>query len=290
MSPSIITKVDRARSLNQGHLMILPPSLVWLALLLSTFVLEEMLSVVSVCSAWLCPQHQYYTHLMYHVVNNNFLFLKTHIEDLTLNSNVTCDLRSNDLIPCIRIQDGITLDCNGYSIIGPGTIGDTAGIEFGNNVIIKNCNVEHFPIGIDLSFREGEGSGTPSRSGTVESTTVSKNNVGIEQLGGFLTLKNVLVENNRVGLHLFTVEEAPEVAIDNAYFCNNSDQDISFGFGDEICPGFDATGQIFASTIESRFLSCPIEDVINESLEENGFGPIKSCTDLVAQQALLSDM
>ena len=34
----------------------------------------------------------------------------------------------------------------------------------------------------------------------------------------------------------------------------------------------------------------PIEDVINESLEENGFGPIKSCTDLVAQQSLLSDI
>ena len=227
------------------------------------------------------------------LTNNNFLFHHAHTPgDLTLNSNVTCDLLSIGH-PCIFItQDDVTLDCNGYSIIGPGAdIGDTAGIEvFGNNVIIKNCNVENFVIGIDLSFREGEGSGTPSRSGTVESTTVSKNNVGIEQFGGFLTLKNVLVENNRVGLHLFTVEEAQEVAIDNAYFCNNSDQDISFGFGDEICPGFDATGQIFASTIESRFLSCPIEDTINESLEENGFGPIKSCTDLVAQQALPSDM
>jgi len=78
------------------------------------------------------------------------------------------------------------------------------------------------------------------------------------------------------------------VAIDNGYFCNNSDQDI-IAASSVSCPGVEATGQIFASAFESR--DCPaIEDVINESLEENGFGPIKSCTDLVAQQALLSDM
>ena len=78
------------------------------------------------------------------------------------------------------------------------------------------------------------------------------------------------------------------MALDNAYFCNNSDKDISFedAFGREICPGFEATGQIFASTFGG---GCPIEDTINESLEENGFGPIKLCTDLVAQQSLLSD-
>ena len=247
---------------------------------------------------------------MYHVVNNNFLFLKTHIEDLTLNSNVTCDLLSNDLIPCIRIQDGVTLDCNGYSIIGPGAdIGDTAGIEVskvrsfevfkvrgievsGSNVIVKNCNVENFVIGIDLSFLEG--------SVTVESTTVSNNDIGIvadfgpadfQGTAGSVTFKNVLAENNRVGLSRFDLFGPffQKVAFHNAYFCNNSDQDINVDepFGDETCPEFEATGQIFAGTFGG---GCPIEDAINESLEENGFGPIVSCTDLVAQQSLLSDM
>ena len=236
-------------------------------------------------------------HILCILVDNNFLLLHTHIGDLTLNSNVTCDLPPEG--GCILIaQDDVTLDCNGYSIIGPGAdIGDTAGIEVsGNNVIIKNCNVEHFVIGI-VFFGEDEGSSTDTNAAaelgegslTVESTTVSKNDIGINQIEGSLTLKNVLAENNRIGLHLFTGEEPQEVAIDNAYFCNNSDKDISFEFENEICPGFDATGQIFASTFES--LDCPpIEDTINESLEENGFGPIKSCTNLVAQQALLSDM
>ena len=222
-------------------------------------------------------------HILCIILNNAFLSF-THIGNLTLNSNVTCDsiVGRNS---CINIiQDGITLDCNGYSIIGPGHENSVGFFVFGNNVIIKNCNVENFRDGIQTQSARGLSSAV-----TVESTTVSNNQFGIEQFGGFLTLKNVLVENNRDGLHLFTVEEAQEVAIDNAYFCNNSDKDISFEFENEICPGFDATGQIFASTFES--LDCPsIEDTINESLEENGFGPIKSCTDLVAQQALLSDM
>jgi len=196
-----------------------------------------------------------------------------------LNSNVTCDLtvRRNS---CINIiQDDVTLDCNGYSIIGPGADETTGIFVFGNNTIIKNCYVENFIVGItNAEFFEG--------SLTVESTTLSNNVIGIDQFGGSLTLKNVLAENNRVGLKLLTGVE--EVAIDNGYFCNNSDQDI-IAASSVSCPGVEATGQIFASAFESR--DCPaIEDVINESLEENGFGPIKSCTDLVAQQALLSDM
>ena len=203
------------------------------------------------------------------------MFLQTHTGDLTLNSNVTCDLLSEGA--CINIiLDDITLDCNGYSIIGPGDDIGTGIFVFGNNFIIKNCNVESFFIGIDDPF---------STSTTVESSTLSNNDIGINQFGGPLTLENVLAENNRVGLKLLTGEE--EVAIDNAYFCNNSDQDINVDdpFVEETCPGVEATGQIFASTFGS---DCSIEDAINESLEENEFDPIVSCTDLVAQQSLLS--
>ena len=223
-------------------------------------------------------------HILCILVDNNFLLLHTHTGDLTLNSNVTCDLLSNDRIPCIRItQDGITLDCNGYSIIGPGA-GLTIGIfvQFANNTIIKNCNVESFFEGIDVII---------DGSLTVESTTVSNNGAGIgADLGGSLTLKNVLAENNRVGLS--TADNGgTKLIIDNAYFCNNSEKDINIEdpFGDGTCPEVEANGQIFASTFESD-CPIPIKDAINESLEENGFGPIKSCTDLVAQQALLSDM
>ena len=186
---------------------------------------------------------------------------------------------------CINInnQDDVTLDCNGYSIIGPGPGSgvNTVGIFVtGSNVIIKNCNVEHFSFGIVNDIEDND-------STTVESTTVSNNQVGIQVLNGILTLKNVLVENNGEGLSVGGNIGEEEVAIDNGYFCNNSDQDIiANSIAPDTCPGVKATGQIFASTFGG---ACPIEDTINESLEENGFGPIKSCTDLVAQQSLLSD-
>ena len=155
-----------------------------------------------------------------------------------------------------------------------------------------------------MFFGEDEGSSTDTNAAaelgegslTVESTTVSKNDIGINQFKGSLTLKNVLAENNREGLNVAGFEGA-KLTIENGYFCNNSRNDFNVEisssgdepFGDETCPEVEATGHIFASTFESR--DCPpIEDAINESLEENGFGPIKSCTNLVAQQALLSDM
>jgi len=220
-------------------------------------------------------------HILCILVDNNFLFLQTHTGDLTLNSNVTCD--SQETVTCIGIlQDDITLDCNGYSIIGPGADIGTGIRVIGSNFIVKNCNVEQFLVGIDNDAF--------STSTTVESSTLSNNEIGIAHEQGSLTLKNVLAENNRVGLSLFRDAEV-QVVIDNAYLCNNSDEDISVGpsAGGETCPEVEATGHIFASAFESR--DCPpIEDAINDSLEENGFGPIKSCTDLVAQQSLLSDM
>ena len=220
-------------------------------------------------------------HILCIIVNNAFLFC-THKGNLTLNSNVTCDsiVGRNS---CINIiQDGITLDCNGYSIIGPGHDNSVGLFVFGNNTIIKNCNVENFRDGIQTQSASGLSSAV-----TVESTTFSKNDIGINQIGGSLTLKNVLVENNGEG-HNVAGNERTKLTIENGYFCNNSVKDIIARPIDSSgeCPGVRATGQIFASTFESRS-NCSIDDVINESLEENGFGPIKSCTDLVAQQSLL---
>ena len=118
-----------------------------------------------------------------------------------MNSNITCDLQET-VEGCINInnQDDVTLDCNGYSIIGPGPGSgvNTVGIFVtGSNVIIKNCNIENFYFGILNDIRlDG--------SLTVESTTVSNNEIGISVERGFLALKNVLAENNREGLSIFS--------------------------------------------------------------------------------------
>ena len=93
-------------------------------------------------------------HILCIILNNAFLSF-THIGNLTLNSNVTCDsiVGRNS---CINIiQDGITLDCNGYSIIGPGHENSVGFFVFGNNVIIKNCNVENFRDGIQTQSARG---------------------------------------------------------------------------------------------------------------------------------------
>ena len=88
----------------------------------------------------------------------------------------------------------------------------------------------------------------------VESTTVSNNDIGIvadfgpesgQGTAGSVTFKNVLAENNRVGLSRFDLIGTffQKVAFHNAYFCNNSDQDINVDepFGDETCPEVEAT-------------------------------------------------
>ena len=151
---------------------------------------------------------------------------------------------------CIFISDpegdDVTLDCNGYSIIGPGPRADigstgilpTVGIFVTrSNVIIKNCNVEHFSFGIVNDIDDEENT-------TVESTTVSNNQVGIQLENGILTLKNVLVENNGEGLSVGGNIGVEEVAIDNGYFCNNSDQDIiANSIAPDTCPELKLLGK-----------------------------------------------
>ena len=93
-------------------------------------------------------------------------------------------------IPCLGIdgldinQTNITLDCQGYSIIGNGTIG-TVGIvrnNSANNITIKNCNIRDFATGINAVS-----------SWVIYNNTISNNTAGLTlsiSNSGNLTVNN----------------------------------------------------------------------------------------------------
>ena len=247
-----------------------------------------------------------------------------------MNTNITCDvlpeLEESELLTagCIILEDDVTLDCDGFSIIGPGidqpgvypipdlvdginVVPDLyAGINVArkHNVRIKNCIVENFPVGI----RSATPFSGPSGSAVIESSSVSNNWIGIAT-GGKTTLKKVGVEYNKnVGISFAGITD--QVVLDNVYSCFNDNLDIETGR--ETFRAFDAalldtcveaTGQIFAGTTDGTANICPNNDrqdivfpfnlrgsiagVINFSLDENGDGPITSCDDLFAQQGIL---
>jgi len=71
--------------------------------------------------------------------------------DLTLTEDVDCTYLTGADV-CLRLASGVTLDCNGYTIKGPGpdgaspwTVGiQTENIDAGDTTTIKNCNIEGF--------------------------------------------------------------------------------------------------------------------------------------------------
>jgi len=63
--------------------------------------------------------------------------------DYTLDSNV---YGSAD---CFTILEaGVTLDCNGYSIIGDNTINSIAVLNNQDDFTIENCNIQQFKYGV----------------------------------------------------------------------------------------------------------------------------------------------
>lgn len=73
--------------------------------------------------------------------------------DITLNADVDCSLATS---PCITLIAGATLDCNGYTIKGPGDGSVLRGIYVtgagaGGDVTIRNCNIEGFERCVEVS-------------------------------------------------------------------------------------------------------------------------------------------
>ena len=83
--------------------------------------------------------------------------------NLSCGQTITTDtIMSNDISNCpgfglVIGNSGITLDCQGHSIIGQNVSG-TSGILVSsvNNVIVKNCNVQNFPTGYFVIFSSGD--------------------------------------------------------------------------------------------------------------------------------------
>ena len=114
----------------------------------------------------------------------------------------------------IKVYNGATLDCDGYSIRGPGNDDYDPTIILYDGAILKNCKIENTQgVGIQI---EGE---------SVQIENVHVTNVNGRAVYGFsridgLILKNVAVTNN----HSNGVELSDQsvVFMENVMFCNNA--------------------------------------------------------------------
>lgn len=133
-------------------------------------------------------------------------------EDLTLRNDVS------STSTCFSIKsNSITLDCNGYSIVGNGT---NYGVLFNSkkHVTVKNCNIENYRIGI-VAKR--------TRYVTLLDNTLTENRAGIyvEESENDTILNNVMENNQFLGMLFRPNTQFHEVSTNRA--CYNGLYDIS---------------------------------------------------------------
>ena len=113
----------------------------------------------------------------------------------------------------IRIKDGATLDCDGYTIRGNGGIYGHVSLE-GTAATIKNCNIENFAYGIRAVTDEGE-------DGTIDNVTITgSTRHGIVYSQDGMTLRDVTVSGN--GRYGIVLEDNPSGSVfENLKACDN---------------------------------------------------------------------
>jgi len=105
------------------------------------------------------------------------------------------------------LRDNVTLDGQGFTLLGNIGTGPTAGIGINpqaNNITIRNLVVKLFPVGIEPTRHSGSG-GFPEGLGTrIINNTISDCNSGIELVGetGNYVSGNVLKNNELSGIHI----------------------------------------------------------------------------------------
>jgi parallel beta-helix repeat protein len=164
-------------------------------------------------------------------------------ESVTLNQ----DYQADELGECLAlISHGMTLDCQGYSIIGiNGSLDDQRGIEIVgvNNVTVKNCIVRDFTYGIYVKNADhilltnntivnnnlsGIYIGDLSDNVTVNGSTIFMNNFSKQQYGIWIQsaednkiISNTIVNNTLYGIYLS--HSANYNTISSNYIANSTD-------------------------------------------------------------------
>ncbi|UCD04285.1 MAG: right-handed parallel beta-helix repeat-containing protein [Candidatus Woesearchaeota archaeon] len=134
---------------------------------------------------------------------------------------------------CINFNgtDGITFDCQGYTIDG-NTAGFDAGIllptmgDGSNNNIIKNCNIKEFGIGIYVSG---------SKYNTIENTVANSNaEIGVYlSYSNFTTVKNNTLNFNKRGA--YNLGGGSNMIIDSNMSSNTEYDFDMFAYADVAC-------------------------------------------------------
>jgi parallel beta-helix repeat protein len=155
-------------------------------------------------------------HVWFQPGENGTVFLPEDCDDYGIWNGLTstCILAQN-LTESVEITtNNVTLNCNGHSITGTGT-GYGIYLNSREDVIVQNCTVINFSVGIPLLF---------ASDNTIITSTMSDNHYSIVLAGSFsntLTDNNAL--NNWVGIMLNPSS--------NANNLTNNDASNNLGFG-----------------------------------------------------------
>jgi len=182
--------------------------------------------------------------------------------------------------------DGITLDCDGNSIVGPYESGSGVYSYGGNysNLTIKNCNIYDFARGIELYSSSGH--------------NIINNTIYENAEGGFIgsgiylegvensTISNNSIYGNDVGLHLYG--SSLNTLESNTIYNNNYDNGGNYGYGiyldnipDEVFDPGSNNNIIIGNTIYSHLDSgagiyisdsCEGNSVLYNNLSDNDYG------------------
>jgi hypothetical protein len=133
--------------------------------------------------------------------------------------------------PCMIIDaNDITLNCGGHKLVQGESDTNLNGIKvIGNNVILKNCDIQNFNRGIAL---DGIGN-------KLIDSKVSLNYIGVTIIEDGTSLINNMIQGNEKGIHIDGPVE--ELSLINNVICGNDGYDVT------------RTGEILSSTTLTNF-------------------------------------
>lgn len=231
------------------------------------------------------PNKTYYMYENTHTDGTNFttdsLGSYTYTQDISQRNQVWIQERksttfidenttlTSDISGTVEINtSGITLDCDGHSIIGPSSAGFGVYIPNGiDRITIKNCKISTFSRGIYL---------VNSNNNFLENNTVENTTLGIDLKTSKenLIINNIVSENGR-GIRIFsgTEEEGNNIVVGNTVFGNGDGVDLLRAINNTIKENNIYTNTEGGFRIIVSSSNKIYNNLLNNSINTYNFGP-----------------